>query len=332
MPEINRRIVLAQRPTGRVTDDCFDHDEGPVPTPGDGEVLVRVRWLSIDPAIRGWMSHDTYLPAIAIGEPIRSAGLGEVVASNNDDMPIASIVFGMTGWQEYCLIGGDNPAQVIPSGVEPEAALSVYGITGVTAYYGLLDVGRPREGETVLVSGAAGATGSVVGQIACIKGCRVVGIAGTDEKCRWLTDELGFDAAINYRADDVAAALSEACPNGVDVFFDNVGGDILEVTLDHLAIGARIVLCGAISTYNDTSPAPGPRNLGKLIVQRARMQGFIVLDYLDRFPQATAELAAWVAAGDLRYRVDTVDGLERAPAALERLFTGANTGKVLVRL
>ena len=332
MLEINRRIVLAQRPTGRVTDDCFDHDQGPVPTPGDGEVLVRVRWLSIDPAIRGWMSHDTYLPAIAIGEPIRSAGLGEVVASNNDEMPIASMVFGMTGWQEYCLIGGDNPAQVIPSGVEPEAALSVYGITGVTAYYGLLDVGRPREGETVLVSGAAGATGSVVGQIACIKGCRVVGIAGTDEKCRWLTDELGFDAAINYRADDVAAALSEACPNGVDVFFDNVGGDILEVTLDHLAIGARIVLCGAISTYNDTSPAPGPRNLGKLIVQRARMQGFIVLDYLDRLPEATAELAAWVAAGDLRYRVDTVDGLERAPAALERLFTGANTGKVLVRL
>jgi NADPH-dependent curcumin reductase CurA len=326
----NRRITLAHRPEGEVTADCFASDEADVPEPGPGEALVKVGWLSIDPTIRGWMAMDTYLPAIEIGEPIRSGGLGEVIASNNDDYPVGSTLFGMTGWQEYAVMGpGSNP---IPDGIDPTAALSVFGITGLTAYFGLLDVGRPVAGETVLVSGAAGATGSVAGQIAKIKGCRVVGIAGSDEKCAWLTDQLGFDAAINYRTEQVGAAIRAACPNGVDVFFDNVGGDILEAAIGNLALRGRVVLCGAIATYNDTEPRPGPNNLSLLISQRGRMEGFIILDYMNRANEAIGELAGWVMAGDVKFAVDVVDGLENAPAALDRLFTGANQGKVMVRL
>ena len=326
----NRRITLAHRPDGEVTADCFASDEVDVPQPGPGEALVKVGWLSIDPTIRGWMAMDTYLPAIEIGEPIRSGGLGEVIASNNDEYPVGSTLFGMTGWQEYAVMGpGSNP---IPDGIDPTAALSVFGVTGLTAYFGLLDVGRPVAGETVLVSGAAGATGSVVGQIAKIKGCRVVGIAGSDEKCAWLTDELGFDAAINYRTEQVGAAIRATCPKGVDVFFDNVGGDILEAAIGNLALRGRVVLCGAIATYNDTAPRPGPNNLSLLISQRGRMEGFIILDYMSRANEAIGELAGWVMGGDVKFAVDVVDGLENAPVALDRLFTGANQGKVIVRL
>jgi NADPH-dependent curcumin reductase CurA len=316
-----------------VTADCFAADESTVADPGPGEAVIRVDWLSIDPTIRGWMAGDTYLPAIEIGAPIRSGGLGDVIASERDDLPLGTTVFGMLDWQEHCLVGGDGmDVQIVPEGIDPQAALSVFGVTGVTAYWGLLDIGQPTAGETVLVSGAAGATGSVAGQIARITGCRVVGLAGTDDKCRWLTDDLGFDAAINYRTEDVSAAIGAACPDGVDVFFDNVGGDILEAALDHLAIGGRVVLCGAIATYNDTEPRPGPTNLNNLITRRGRMQGFIVLDYLDRFAEAALALGAWVAEGELRYEVDVVEGLDNAPAALDRLFTGANRGKVVVKL
>ena len=330
MTELNHRITLAQRPVGSVGPECFAADDTPVPEPAPGEALVEVGWLSIDPTIRGWMAQDTYLPAIEIGAPVRSGGLGTVVRSNADSLPVGATVFGMTGWQQYALV--DAGAMVVPDGVDPEAALSVFGVTGMTAYFGLLDVGRPVEGETVLVSGAAGATGSIAGQIARIKGCRVVGIAGSDEKCAWLTDDLGFDAAINYRTDDVPAAIGAACPDGVDVFFDNVGGDILEAALGHLALRGRVVMCGAIATYNDDAPRPGPNNLGNLIVNRGRMEGFIILDYLDRAGEAMADLVPWVLNGDLAYRVDVVEGLDRAPEALDRLFTGANVGKVLVRL
>lgn len=326
----NRRITLAQRPVGEVTSDCFASDAVDVPEPGPGEALVKVGWLSIDPTIRGWMAMDTYLPAIEIGAPIRSGGLGEVIASNNDAYPVGSTLFGMTGWQEYAVMGaGSNP---IPDGIDPTAALSVFGITGLTAYFGLLDVGRPVEGDTVLISGAAGATGSVAGQIAKLKGCRVVGIAGSDEKCAWLTDELEFDAAINYRTDDVGNAIRATCPKGVDVFFDNVGGDILEAAIGNLALRGRVVLCGAIATYNDTEPRPGPNNLSVLISQRGRVEGFIILDYMSRANEAIGELAGWVMNGDIKFAVDVVDGLDNAPTALDRLFTGANQGKVMVRL
>jgi NADPH-dependent curcumin reductase CurA len=328
----NRRVTLAQRPSGAVSDDCFAIDEVAVAEPGPGEALVRVDWLSIDPTIRGWMEADTYLPAIEVGAPIRSGGLGEVIASQRDDLPVGSTVFALLGWQQYAVIDEATQVQVVPEGIEPEAALSVFGVTGMTAYWGLLDVGRPEAGETVLVSGAAGATGSIVGQIARIKGCRVVGLAGSDEKCAWLTDVLGFDEAINYRTADLPQAVRSACPAGIDVFFDNVGGDILEVALGQLALRGRVVLCGAIATYNDEVPRPGPSTINSLIVQRGRMEGFIILDYADRFGEAAMQLGAWLAEGEMRYEVDVVDGLDNAPAALDRLFTGANTGKVMVRL
>lgn len=330
MTDTNRRITLAQRPSGAVKADCFAIDEVEIPTPGPGEALVKVGWLSVDPTIRGWMAMDTYLPAIEIGAPIRSGGLGEVIESNNDAYPVGSTLFGMTGWQQYAVMGAGS--NVIPDGIDPTAALSVFGITGLTAYYGLLDVGRPVAGETVLVSGAAGATGSVVGQIARIKGCRVVGIAGSDEKCAWLIDELGFDAAINYKTENVAQAIRAACPKGVDVFFDNVGGDILEAGLGNLAMHGRVVLCGAIATYNDEAPSPGPNNLTMLIINRGRMEGFIIIDYMDRADEAIGELAGWVMSGELKFAVDVVDGLDNAPVALDRLFSGANQGKVMVRL
>jgi NADPH-dependent curcumin reductase CurA len=331
-PDVNRRLLLRRRPEGRPGPECFELVTEPRPTPAEGEALVEVAYLSIDPTIRGWMAYDTYLPAIGIGEVIRSGGAGRVVASRNPAYPEGALVFGMTGWQDYALVGPTNPATVLPEGVELTDALSVYGVTGITAYVGMLDIGRPQAGETVLVSGAAGATGSVAGQLAKIRGCRVVGIAGTPDKCRWLVEEAGFDAAIDYRREDVGARIGELCPDGVDVFFDNVGGAILEAALDHLALGARVVLCGAIAGYNDVEPQPGPRNLFQLIVRRARMEGFIVLDHLDRFGEAALALAGWVAEGRIRHRVDVLDGLERAPEALNRLFDGTNTGKQLVRV
>jgi NADPH-dependent curcumin reductase CurA len=330
MTDTNHRVTLARRPVGEVDAACFAADDVPIEQPGPGQVLVEVGWLSIDPTIRGWMAQDTYLPAIEIGAPIRSGGIGTVIESSSDAMPVGSTVFGMTNWQQYAVM--DESAQVVPDGVEPQAALSVFGVTGLTAYFGLLDVGRPVAGETVLVSGAAGATGSVVGQIAKINGCRAVGIAGSAEKCAILTDEFGFDAAINYRTDDVEKAIRESCPNGVDVFFDNVGGDILQSALANLAMRGRVVMCGAIATYNDETPRPGPNNLTNLIINRGRMEGFIIMDYMDRALEAILELGGWVMEGKLAYRTDVVDGLDNAPAALTRLFTGANTGKVMVRL
>lgn len=332
LPTTNRQVRLARRPHGPVTSDCFELAEAPVSALEEGQALLAVDYLSIDPTIRGWMERDTYLPAIPLGAPIRSGGIGHVIASRNEQYPVGAMVFGMPGWQEYAVLGPETQGMVVPDGIDPLDTLSVYGSTGMTAYFGLLDIGRPQDGDTVLVSGAAGATGSIVGQIAKLAECRVVGIAGGPEKCRRLTEELGFDAAIDYRSEDVGARIGELCPDGVDIFFDNVGGDILEAALDHLALGARVVLCGAISTYNDVEPRPGPRNLMNLVVQRARMEGFLVLDYVDRFAEAALQLGIWVAEGRIRHRADVVEGLEHAPEALDRLFSGANTGKVVVKV
>lgn len=326
----NRQITLAKRPEGDVSAECFAIVDAPMPEPGPGQVLVKVDWLSIDPTIRMWMAMDTYLPAIEIGAPIRSAGMGTVINSKNDDIPVGTVLFGTPGWQQYAVMGPKD--QVVPEGVDPAAALSVFGITGLTAYFGLMEIGQPKEGETVVVSGAAGATGSVAGQIAKLNGCRVVGIAGSDDKCRWLTEELGFDAAINYRTENVAQALKEACPSGIDIFFDNVGGESLEAALANLALRGRVVMCGAISQYNDAVPPPGPRNLSVLISKRGRMEGFIILDFLPRAGEAIAQLATWVMSGQLKYKVDVMQGLDRAPEALAKLFTGANEGKMLVQL
>jgi NADPH-dependent curcumin reductase CurA len=310
-------------------------EEAPVPEPEEGEALVQVRYLSIDPTIRTWMNDaEGYLPPIGIGEVVRGGGVGDVVKTNSDHYAVGDLVFGITGWQDYAIADeGLAAMQVIPAEVSPLAALSVFGVTGMTAYFGLVDVGRVAAGDTVVVSGAAGATGSVVGQIAKLKGAStVVGIAGSNEKCTWLVDGLGFDAVVNYRTEDVGVRLRELCPKGIDLYFDNVGGQILDACLAQLAMRGRVVLCGAISTYNDEGAPSGPSNYRNLIVKRARMEGFLVLDYLDRFPQAQAEMAAWVADGWVKHAEHVVEGLERAPEALNLLFTGGNTGKVIVQV
>jgi NADPH-dependent curcumin reductase CurA len=332
MPERNRRLILAERPTGMVDGQVVRLEEAEAGEPSDGETLVHTRFISIDPTIRTWMNDAPgYLPPIAIGDVVRSAGVAEVVRSGGERFAPGELVFGLTGWQDYALVD-DTALQPLPPGVDPTAALSVFGTTGMTAYFGLLDVGRLQEGETVVVSGAAGATGSVVGQIARIKGAgRVVGIAGSEEKCAWLTDELGFDTAINYRTDDVAARLREACPDGIDIYFDNVGGELLDHCLARIALRGRVVLCGAIASYNASS-ASGPKNYTNLISRRGRMEGFIILDYIPRFPEAQAEMGGWVAEGKVKFAVHLVDGLENAPDALNLLFTGGNTGKVIVRV
>jgi NADPH-dependent curcumin reductase CurA len=330
---VNRRILLAARPHGLVTEDCLSRVEEPVPVPADGEVLLRVRALSVDPTNRVWMrEEDSYLPAVEIGAVVRAAGLAEVVASEREGFAPGDLVMGMPGWQDYWLLGPDDLANVVPPGLDPVDLLSVYGGTGLTAWFGVEEVCGLRAGESFVVSGAAGAVGSIAGQLARLKGAGpVVGIAGTDEKCRWVVEDLGFDACINYRTEHVGERLEELCPGGVDVYFDNVGGEILDAVLGHLAIGARIACCGAISGYNLDEP-PAVRNTANLIMQRARMQGFLILDFVDRFVEGIMGLMPLVGSGELRYATEVVDGLERAPETLNRLFTGDHTGKLIVRV
>jgi hypothetical protein len=279
------------------------------------------------------MARDTYLPAVAIGEVMRSFGVGRVLESRHPAYAEGQLVQGQLGWQDYALLDGNSARlSVVPEGVPIPIAMSVLGITGLTAYFGLLEIGRPQAGETVVVSGAAGATGSVAGQIARLQGCRVVGIAGGPDKCRWLVGEARFDAAIDYRNEDVAARLAELCPDGIDIYFDNVGGEILDAALARLAFKGRVVLCGAIADYNRSELGPGPRNYLNLLLQRGRMEGFIILDFLERAGEAVAELGRWVAAGEIKVEVDIQEGLENAPRTLRRLFTGENRGKQLLRI
>ncbi len=328
-------MVLANRPTGLVDENTLRTESEPAPEPADGEALVKVRYLSIDPTIRTWMDDvPSYLPPIQIGEVIRSGGVGEVIESRTDAYQPGQLLFGMTGWQDYVIADeGEKSMQVLPDGVPPGIAIGILGVTGMTAYFGIIDVGHVAEGDVVVVSGAAGATGSAAGQIAKIKGAKkVVGIAGGAEKCAHIVDELGFDEAIDYKNDNVAARLREACPDGIDLYFDNVGGSILNDCLANLALRGRVVLCGAISTYNDDGPPTGPSNYLTLLVRRGRMEGFIILDYLDRFPAAQMEMAGWIAEGKIKSSEHIVEGLEKAPDALNLLFTGGNTGKVIVAL
>ena len=331
MSEKNRQWLLAKRPVGMVKESDFELHSAPIPTPGEGQVRVHIRWLAFEPAMRGWMEdRPNYIPPVAIGEIMRGMMVGEVVESRLDGYAPGDLVTGMTGWQEWAI--GDRGLRKLPPGTDPRLALSVLGITGITAYFGLLDVGKPVDGDVVVVSGAAGATGSVVGQIAKRKGCRVVGIAGGGEKCAWLTDKAHFDAAIDYKSEDVGARLSELCPDGIDVFFDNVGGPVLDEALARIARGARIVICGAISRYNAEKAPPGPSNYYRVVPQRGRIEGFVVMDFFHRYAEAAADLTKWVADGSIVWEADVQKGFENAPKTLRRLYTGANFGKQLLEL
>ncbi|MBL8140087.1 MAG: NADP-dependent oxidoreductase [Acidobacteria bacterium] len=334
MPTINRQWLLAARPTTRLTREHFTFAETPLPDLADGRALVAVRYLSLDPTNRGWANATaTYLPPIPLGEVMRGIALGVVEQSRLATLPVGTLVQGMFGWQSHVVTDGRHLTRIDPvPGLPLDACFGLFGHIGATAYFGLIDITHPKPGETLVVSAAAGAVGSLVGQIGKILGCRVIGIAGTDDKCAWITRDLGFDEAINYRTEKVAHRLRDLCPDGVDIYFDNVGGEILDAVLGQIALRARISLCGLISHYNDAVPPPGPRYLGNLLIKRARIEGFIVLDYASRFPEAMQALGKWYMEGRLKYRVDVVEGLEHAPDALNRLFDGANTGKLLVKV
>jgi hypothetical protein len=334
MADRNRRMVLAERPTGMVDESTVRLEEVDIPEPGTDEALARVRYISIDPTIRTWMDDAPgYLPPIAIDEVVRSGGIVEVVQSNSEQYKPGDLLFGFSGWQDYVLASAATGYQPLPEGVSPTLALSLFGITGMTAYFGLIDVGKVKEGDVVVVSGAAGATGSTVGQIAKIMGAaKVIGIAGGPEKCASIVDELGFDEAIDYKNENVSARLREAAPDGIDLFFDNVGGPILDACLAQLALRGRIVLCGAISGYNDRGAAAGPANYANLIIKRGRMEGFLILDYFDRLDEGRAAVAGWLGEGKIKSSEHIVEGLENAPDALNLLFTGGNTGKVIVQV
>lgn len=333
----NRQFRLASRPVGDIIASNFEYREEPIPEPSDGEVLVRTVYLSLDPTNRIWMSdRPQYMPPVEIGQVMRGVVIGVVEKSKNPDFHKGDLVSGLLGWQDYALALGNtgNGITKLPHPLPcPLAAfVGVLGFTGYTAYFGLLDIGQPQAGETIVVSAAAGAVGSVVGQIAKIKGCRVVGITGSDEKCRWLVEELGFDEAINYKTADLEIALTKSCPNGIDVYFDNVGGAILDVVLTKINLYARIPLCGLISTYNAIEPVPGPYNYSQILMQRARVQGFIITDYFPRFGEAINDIGQWVNEGKIKYKLEIVEGLENAPSAILKLFNGDKIGKLAVKV
>ena len=329
----NRQFLLAKRPVGAATRDTFTYQQVPVGQPAEGQVLVKNEYLSLDPAMRGWMNEGkSYIPPVALGEVMRALGVGKVIASRHPDFKVGDYVNGAMGVQDYFLGAPRGFYTVDPTLVPLPVYLSALGMTGMTAYFALLEVGAPKTGDTVVISGAAGAVGSIAGQIAKLKGCRVVGIAGGQEKCAYLTDELGFDGTIDYKNEDVIAGLKRECPNGVDVFFDNVGGDILDAVLSRLNVKARVVICGAISQYNNKEAVKGPANYLSLLVNRARMEGFVVMDYADRYAAAGQEMARWLAKGQVKSKEDIVDGLETFPETLMKLFNSANFGKLVLKV
>lgn len=335
MTQVNHQILLERRPVGAPTTDDFAFSRCAIAQPGDGEVLLKNLYLSIDPAIRGWMSEGrSYLPPIAIGDPVRSGALSQIVESRAEGWSPGLIVQALAAWETYSVVPASNlHGRVKPiDGIPLHSMLSVLGGTGLTAYFGLLEVGRPKTGDTVLVSAAAGGVGSIVGQLARIHECRAVGLTGSDDKCAWLIEELGYDAAINYKRHDLRVTLKESCPAGIDVFFDSVGGDLLNTVLARLNQHGVVALCGAISQINEGSLPPGPSNYVQLVAKSARMEGFTTFDFADRFDDARTALASWVRNGKLRYRDDIVEGIESAPAHLSRLFTGQHRGKLMVRL
>jgi NADPH-dependent curcumin reductase CurA len=332
--DVNRQFRLKTRPTGRIERSNFDFVEQPIPEPGPGEALVRVLYLSLDPTNRIWMSDmDQYMPPVAIGEVMRGGGVGVVVKSNSARYKEGDRVSGLTGWQDYCIADeGLRAMSVLPKDlpVDLPVMLGACGMTGLTAYFGLLELGRPKPGETVVVSAAAGAVGSVVGQIAKIKGCRAVGIAGGPEKCRHLIEDLGFDAAVDYKRDDWREQLAAATPDGIDVNFENVGGEIMEAVMARMNLFSRMPLCGMISGYNSGEPMRA--DYSPILMRRIEIRGFIVIDFMEKFAEGSMQLAQWVIEGKLKHRETIVEGLENAPVAVNRLFDGENIGKLVVKV
>ncbi|HEX2648959.1 MAG TPA: NADP-dependent oxidoreductase [Burkholderiales bacterium] len=332
----NRQYRLAARPVGMAKASDWSFTSEPVADPAEGQVLVKVLQLSLDPAMRGWMNEGrSYIPPVGIGEVMRAIGIGKVQASKNPAFAAGDLVTGGFGIQEYCLVADPKKLglhKIDPRLGTPAQWLNALGMPGMTAYFGLLEVGQPKEGDTVVVSGAAGAVGQTVGQVARIKGCRVVGIAGGKAKCDFVVNELKFDACIDYKTGNVRDGLKQHCPNGVDVYFDNVGGEILDVVLTRINRHARIVICGAISQYNNTTPVKGPSNYMMLLVARARMQGMVVFDYADRYGEAVKQIAQWMKEGKFLSKEDVVPGIENFPATMNKLFSGENFGKLVLKI
>jgi NADPH-dependent curcumin reductase len=330
----NRMVKLARRPQGMVTRADFHIEDGPVPEPGVGQFRVKITYVSLDPAMRGWLNEGkSYVPAVGIGELMRAYAVGTVDISKHENFRTGETVQGLFGVQNYALSKGERVLKVDTSLAPPQRWIGGLGMPGWTAYFGLLEVGQPKAGETVVVSAASGAVGSVVGQIAKLKGCRAVGLAGGPDKCRYVTEELGFDACIDYQKGTLAAALAAACPKGIDVYFENVGGDMLDAVLAHMNVFGRIAVCGLISSYNATVLPRGPQNLRFLLTQRLRMQGLIVSDWANRFPEAIAQLGAWHKDGKLKIREDIREGgIDAFPDVLNLLFSGGNFGKLVLKL
>jgi NADPH-dependent curcumin reductase CurA len=331
--QVNRQWRLKSRPTGLIKTDDFELVSEPTAEPGEGQFLIRNVYLSLDPAMRGWLiDRPSYVPPVQIGEIMRGLAVGVVEKSDHPKFAAGDRVQGMFGWQEYALSTGEGVTKLPESPLPFSAYLGLFGLAGLTSYTGLLEVGQPKAGETLLISGAAGSVGSLVGQIGKIKGLRVVGIAGTEEKCRWLREELAFDAAINYKEANYKKQLKVACPNGVDIYFENVGGEILETALYLMNTFGRVVVCGMISMYNATEPVPGPSNLALVISKRLKIQGFIATDFASKIKEMVSSFTQWYSSGQLKYRVDVVRGLEAAPAAINKLFDGSNNGKLMVQV
>ncbi len=331
---MNRQCRLAARPVGMTKRTDFEIADAPLPEPGDGQFRVKVSHISIDPAMRGWLAEGrSYVPPVQIGEVMRAIGVGTVDSSNHPDYAVGDTVVGMHGVQQFALSDGQLVNKVDPNLAPPERWIGGLGMPGITAYFGLLEIGKPREGETVVVSAASGAVGSVVGQIAKLKGCRVVGIAGGPEKCAYVVDELGFDACVDYKAGNLAADLKAACPKRIDVYFENVGGEIFDTVLAQMNTFGRIPVCGMISMYNATELTPGPANIRSVLVNRLTMRGFIVFDFIEKYPEAIADLGKWHAEGRLKLREDVrPGGIDAYPDVLNLLYTGGNQGKLVLQV